>query len=81
MSTVFNIRSKSLNEPLCAMLASWYVNGHDKNKTQDGTLSENTQYWVRSKQKIPDLQVGFKPGGFYGLYQEIGTSKAPKSEH
>lgn len=49
-----------------------------KIKRRTGRLAKNTQYWVRSKQKIPDLQVGFKPGGFYGLYQEIGTSKAPK---
>lgn len=49
-----------------------------KIKRRTGRLAKNTQYWVRSKQKTPDLQVGFKPGGFYGLYQEIGTSKAPK---
>ena len=47
-------------------------------KRRTGRLAKNTQYWVRSKQKVPDLQVGFKPGGFYGLYQEIGTSKSPK---
>ncbi|WP_337565494.1 HK97-gp10 family putative phage morphogenesis protein [Ruminococcus sp.] len=49
-----------------------------KIKRRTGRLAKNTQYWVRSKQKVPDLQVGFKPGGFYGLYQEIGTSKSPK---
>lgn len=49
-----------------------------KIKRRTGRLAKNTQYWVRSKQKVPDLQVGFKPGGFYGLYQEIGTSKYPK---
>lgn len=49
-----------------------------KIKRRSGRLAKNTQYWVRSKQEVPDLQVGFKPGGFYGLYQEIGTSKAPK---
>ena len=49
-----------------------------KIKRRSGRLAKNTQYWVRSKQKIPDLQVGFKPGGFYGLYQEIGTNKYPK---
>nr|DAV05945.1 MAG TPA: type I neck protein [Caudoviricetes sp.] len=49
-----------------------------KIKRRTGRLAKNTQYWVRSKQKIPDLQVGFKPGGFYGLYQEIGTSEIPK---
>lgn len=49
-----------------------------KIKRRTGRLAKNTQYWVRSKQKTPDLQVGFKPGGFYGLYQEIGTSKSHK---
>lgn len=49
-----------------------------KIKRRTGRLAKNTQYWVRSKQKVPDLQVGFKLGGFYGLYQEIGTSKSPK---
>lgn len=49
-----------------------------KIKRRSGRLAKNTQYLVRSKQKIPDLQVGFKPGGFYGLYQEIGTNKYPK---
>lgn len=63
------------------MLGNWYVNGHDKNKTQDWALSEKYAVLGTLKAKIPDLQVGFKPGGFYGLYQEIGTSKAPKSEH
>lgn len=49
-----------------------------KIKRRSGRLAKNTQYWVRSKQEVPDLQVGFKLGGFYGLYQEIGTSKIPK---
>lgn len=25
-----------------------------------------------------DLQVGFKPGGWYGMYQELGTENKPK---
>lgn len=41
-----------------------------------GRLSKNTQYWVRKKEC--DLQVGFKPGGWYGIYQELGTEKQPK---
>ncbi len=49
-----------------------------KIKRRTGRMSRNTQYWVRSKQEVPDLQVGFKPGGFYGLYQEIGTNKIKK---
>lgn len=49
-----------------------------KVRRRTGRLAKNTQYWVRAKQEIPDLQVGFKPGGFYGLYQEIGTVKTKK---
>ena len=47
-----------------------------KIKRRTGRLAKNTQYWVRSRSG--DLQVGFKPGGFYGLYQEIGTEKQRK---
>lgn len=45
----------------------------NKIKRRTGRLARNTQYWVRTRQKTPDLQVGFKPGGFYGIYQEIGA--------
>lgn len=43
-----------------------------------GRLHKNTQYWVRYRQKHPDLQIGFKPGGFYGIFQELGTEEIPK---
>lgn len=41
-----------------------------------GRVAKNTQYWVRKRDK--DLQVGFKPAGFYGGFQEVGTSRTPK---
>ena len=47
-----------------------------KIKKRTGRLAKNIQYWVRKKET--DLQIGFKPGGFYGLFQEVGTSKTPK---
>jgi HK97 gp10 family phage protein len=47
-----------------------------KIKRRTGRLAKNTQYWVRKKDC--DLQVGFKPGGFYGIFQEIGSSSIPK---
>lgn len=43
-----------------------------------GRGRKNIQYWVRSKQKYPDLQVGIKPGGFYTGFMELGTKKQPK---
>ena len=46
-----------------------------KIRRRTGRLAKNTQYWVRTKQPTPNLQVGFKPGGFYGLFQEIGTKE------
>lgn len=45
-------------------------------KKRTGRMAKNTQYWVRKKDC--DLQVGFKPGGFYGGFQELGTTKQPK---
>jgi len=47
-----------------------------KIKRKTGRVAKNTQYWVRKKSG--DLQVGFKPGGFYGGFQELGTSRQPK---
>lgn len=47
-----------------------------KIKRRTGKLARNTQYWVRKRET--DLQVGFKPGGFYGGFQELGTEKTPK---
>lgn len=43
-----------------------------------GRARKNLQYWVRSKQERPDLQIGYKPGGFYGGFYETGTSKTEK---
>lgn len=44
-------------------------------KRKKGRVGKYTQYWVRSKQKTPDLQVGIKPNAFYGGFQELGSSK------
>lgn len=57
-----------------------YVCRQTKNKVKKrtGRLLKNIQYWVRTKQPFPNLQVGFKPGGFYGGFQELGTSRIPK---
>lgn len=43
-----------------------------------GRGAKNIQHWVRSRQEIPDLQIGIKPAGFYMGFQELGTSKTPK---
>lgn len=47
-------------------------------KRRKGRVGRFTQYWVRSKQDIPDLLIGIKPGGFYGGFEEFGTSKTPR---
>lgn len=44
-------------------------------KRKTGRGIKNTQYWAR---KDGSLQVGYKPGGFYLGFQEMGTSKANK---
>lgn len=47
-----------------------------KIKRKTGRVAKNTQYWVRKKDG--DLQVGFKPAGWYGGYQELGTQNIKK---
>ena len=42
-----------------------------------GRVAKNIQYWVRRKDT--DLQVGYKPGGFYGGFHELGTQHIPKT--
>lgn len=43
---------------------------------KSGRARKFTQYWVRKKDL--DLQVGYKPGGFYGGFFELGTEKVQK---
>ena len=45
-------------------------------RRRTGRMAKNTQYWVRKRDM--DLQVGFKPGGWYGMYQELGTENKSK---
>lgn len=54
-------------------------NARKKLRRRTGRARRNLQYWVRSKQQYPDLQVGYKPQGFYAGYQETGTSKIAKT--
>ncbi len=45
-------------------------------KRRSGRMSKSVQYWVRKRET--DLVVGFKKSGFYGGFQELGTSNQPK---
>lgn len=56
-------------------------------KRAKGLVGKYSQYWVRYKyEDYPNLQVGIKNNpidsgkspAFYGLYQEIGSSRQPK---
>jgi len=47
-------------------------------RRKKGRVGKYTQYWVRSKQKTPDLQVGLKPNAFYGGFQELGSSRTKR---
>lgn len=47
-------------------------------KKHSGRVGRFTQYWVKHKQKEIELQVGIKPNGFYGGFQELGSSKTTK---
>lgn len=52
------------------------VNFYATHKRKSGKVSKWTQWWVRSREI--DLQVGLKPNGFYGGFQELGTLKEPR---
>ncbi len=48
-------------------------------KRRTGKVGKNTQYFVKHKGSgPPELQVGFKAEGFYGIFQELGTRFLPK---
>lgn len=47
-------------------------------KRKSGRVGRFTQYWVRSREDYPNLQVGLKPNAFYGGFQELGSSKTPR---
>ena len=50
-----------------------------KNVPKDtGKARKSLQYWVRSKQDKPDMQIGYKPSGFYAGFFELGTDSHPK---
>lgn len=45
---------------------------------ETGRARKSLQYWVRSKQEHPDMQIGYKPAGFYAGFFELGTDNHPK---
>lgn len=48
-------------------------------RKRSGKVGKYTQYWVKyKKEEYPTLQVGLKPNGFYGGFQEVGSSKTDK---
>lgn len=47
----------------------------EKISKRTGRGRKNTQYWAR---KDGSLQVGYKPGGFYLGFDELGTNKRRK---
>lgn len=61
---------------ICKTFRTNYYKSHNK---KTGRVGKYTQYWVKHKyEKNPELQVGLKPNGFYGGFQELGTSKEKK---
>lgn len=53
-------------------------NARKKIRRRSGKARRYLQYWVRSKQKYPDMQIGYKPAGWYGGYLETGTDSISK---
>lgn len=47
----------------------------EKIRKRTGRGRKNTQYWAR---KDGSLQIGYKPGGFYLGFDELGTNKRRK---
>lgn len=43
-----------------------------------GRAKKSLQYWVRSKQEYPDMQIGYKPSGFYAGFFELGRDGQTK---
>lgn len=66
---------RDVGKYVCKTFRSQYYGAFRRKK---GNVGRFTQYWVRSKQTTPDLQVGLKPNAFYGGFQEFGTSKTPR---
>lgn len=61
---------------VCKRFRQSYYNHFKRIK---GRVGKYTQYWVKYKQQdSPNLQVGVKPGAFYGGFQELGSSKTPR---
>lgn len=55
--------------------AAYYSHFHRKK----GRIGKFTDYWVKYKyEDYPELEVGLKPGAFYGGFQEFGSSKTAK---
>ena len=51
---------------------------YSKFKRRRGKVGRYAQYWVRSRQEVPDLLIGIKPFAFYGAFQEFGSSKTAR---
>lgn len=48
-------------------------------RRKSGRVGKYTQYFVKHKvEDVPSLEVGLKKNGFYGGFQEIGSSKTQK---
>lgn len=60
---------------VCKAFVKSYYAAHPK---KSGRVGKATQYWVKHKQETPELQVGIKANGWYGGYQEFGTSRQQK---
>ena len=76
--TLFELSRAALRDVGKFVARSFRQSYYQHYKRRTGKVGKNTQYWVKTKTKNPELQVGIKRDGFYGMFQELGTSKTAK---
>lgn len=80
--TIYELSRAALRDVGKFVMRTFRKSYYQEFKRRTGRVGKNAQYWCKANpryQKNPELEVGLKPGGFYGIFQEIGSSKQPKS--
>ncbi len=79
--TIFELSRAALRDVGKLVARTFRKSYYQHFKKNSGRVGKYTQYWVKANrkyQKNPELQVGIKTFGFYGGFQEFGTSQTPR---